>query len=155
MIRKAIKLILILVWMGFIFSFSNDNATVSTRKSDGVIVKSVQFFMGRQLNDKEKEKIVNMLVVPVRKGAHFMVYLILGLLILSFINEFSVVQYKALLLAIVLSFLYACSDEVHQLFIPGRSGEVLDVIIDTTGAFVGCFLYLGVNKISNKERVYE
>ena len=38
---------------------------------------------------------------------------------------------------IVFCFLYACSDEIHQLFVPGRSGMFTDVLIDTGGAVTG------------------
>ena len=37
--------------------------------------------------------------------------------------------------------LYACSDEVHQTFVAGRSGEVLDVLIDTVGGSLATILY--------------
>jgi VanZ family protein len=39
--------------------------------------------------------------------------------------------------AIVLSFLYGLSDEVHQMFTPGRSPDILDVVADTAGAALG------------------
>ena len=38
--------------------------------------------------------------------------------------------------------LYAISDEVHQLFVPGRGAQVKDVFIDIAGAAVGIFLSL-------------
>ena len=155
MIRKAIKLVLVILLMGIIFSFSSDNGTASTKKSDGVIVRCAEFFMRRQLTEKERKEFVNILVVPVRKGAHFTVYLILGLLVFSYIKEFGIVQYKAILLSIGICFLYACSDEIHQLFVSGRSGKILDVIIDTLGASIGTFIYLGISKLLNKEKNYE
>ena len=37
--------------------------------------------------------------------------------------------------------LYACSDEIHQTFVAGRSGEVLDVLIDTVGGSLATILY--------------
>jgi VanZ family protein len=37
--------------------------------------------------------------------------------------------------------LYAVSDEVHQLFVPGRGAQVTDVLIDNAGAFVGIGIY--------------
>ena len=49
--------------------------------------------------------------------------------------------YKSILLSIGISFLYACSDEIHQLFVPGRSGNILDVLIDTVGASVGVLVF--------------
>lgn len=39
--------------------------------------------------------------------------------------------------AIVLSFLYGLSDEVHQMFTPGRTPDILDVVADTAGASLG------------------
>ena len=36
----------------------------------------------------------------------------------------------------VLTFGYACTDEFHQLFVPGRAGRFTDVLIDSSGALV-------------------
>ena len=46
----------------------------------------------------------------------------------------------ALAMSIFLSFLYACTDELHQIFVPGRSAQFRDVLIDTLGASFGCLL---------------
>ena len=35
------------------------------------------------------------------------------------------------------AFIFACTDEIHQLFVPGRSGRIGDVLIDSRGAVVG------------------
>ena len=35
-----------------------------------------------------------------------------------------------------MTFLYACTDEFHQLFVPGRAGRFTDVLIDTTGGII-------------------
>lgn len=157
MIRKIIKLILIILWMVLIFSFSNDNGSVSTKKSDGFIIKMVETISGRELSESEKEKWTTYLVVPVRKGAHLGVYLVLGILIFSFISEFMIISYKSILLAICISFLYACSDEIHQLLVPGRSGQIKDIFLDTIGACIGIISYSFVvrkcNKNEQKERV--
>lgn len=155
MIRKIIKIILIILWMALIFSFSNDTGKVSTKKSDSVIIKLVESIKGRELSDEEKENWTNYLVVPVRKSAHLGVYFILGILIFSFISEFMVISYKSILLAIGITCLYACSDEIHQLLVPGRSGEVKDVILDTIGASIGimifCFIVRKCRKNEQKE----
>ena len=133
MLRGMIKFILIVLCMLLIFSFSTDNSEESSSKSDGLIVKISEIFTGRKLKENERNKYIDKYVVLVRKSAHFTIYLILGLLILSFIREFRVVDYRAVLLSVFLTFLYACSDEVHQLFVPGRSGEFLDVLLDSVG----------------------
>ena len=146
MIRKIIKLILIILWMVLIFSFSNDTGSVSTKKSDGFIIKMVETISGRELSESEKEKWTTYLVVPVRKGAHLGVYLVLGILIFSFISEFMIISYKSILLAIGISFLYACSDEIHQMLVPGRSGQISDVLLDAVGSSIGIVFYYLIYK---------
>ena len=42
-----------------------------------------------------------------------------------------------LVISIIFSFLYACIDEIHQIFVPGRSAQFRDVLIDTLGASFG------------------
>ena len=141
MIRKVIKIILVLLWMVMIFLLSNEEAVKSSKKSDGLIIKSVEFFTGKSLSDQEKEKVLKYLVFPVRKCAHLSLYLILGILVISLLREYMVINTKLVLLSLLICFLYACSDEIHQLFVPGRSGEARDVLIDTLGACLGVSFY--------------
>ena len=141
MIRKVIKIILVLLWMVMIFLLSNEEAVKSSKKSEGLIIKSVELFTGKSLSDQEKEKVLKYLVFPVRKCAHLSLYLILGILVISLLREYMVINTKLVLLSLLICFLYACSDEIHQLFVPGRSGEVRDVLIDTLGACLGVSFY--------------
>ena len=39
-------------------------------------------------------------------------------------------------IAVLISLLYACSDEMHQLLVPGRSGKMIDVGIDMAGVLI-------------------
>lgn len=146
MLKKIIKLILILLCMATIYLFSSDPADVSTRKSDGIIIKTAEVFLGDDLTSSEKENIIDKYVVPVRKSAHFLIYFLLGFLILSYIKEFDKIELRTISMAILLCVVYACSDEIHQLSVSGRSGELLDVLIDSIGASVGCYCYYLINK---------
>lgn len=141
MIRKVIKIILVLLWMVMIFLLSNEEAVKSSKKSDGLIIRSVELFTGKSLSVQEKEKVLKYLVFPVRKCAHLSLYLILGILVISLLREYMVINTKLVLLSLLICVLYACSDEIHQLFVPGRSGEVRDVLIDTLGACLGVSFY--------------
>ena len=47
------------------------------------------------------------------------------------------VSWRAVLGAIVISSLYGVSDEYHQMFVPGRSFEVLDMVADAIGSVAG------------------
>ena len=60
-----------------------------------------------------------------------------------FVKDFTGIEYKLVLISILVVLLYSISDEVHQLFVPGRSGEAFDVMIDTMGGFISTnILYL-------------
>ncbi len=73
----------------------------------------------------------------IRKGAHFSIYAVLGLLSFNAFLQSGVKGKKALFFAWLLATAYAGVDEYHQTFIPGRSGEVTDVMIDSAGAITG------------------
>ena len=121
--------------------FSNDDSEVSTRKSDKLIIRVSEIVLNRELTSKEKDEYLNKYFVVVRKTAHFTLYFLLGLAYISFLKEFNLNDKKLLIYTIIFVFIYACSDEIHQLFIPGRSGELLDVLIDTTGGILSSFIY--------------
>ena len=46
-------------------------------------------------------------------------------------------SYKCYLFSIVLSFIYACFDEFHQLYVVGRTGQFIDIGIDMIGVLFG------------------
>ena len=133
-----------------IFNFSSDNGEESTEKSDGIIVRISEFFAGHHLSETERQQKIDQYVFWIRKSAHFGIYFILGFLIISNIIEYKPLDKRSILLAILFAFLYACSDEIHQLFVPGRSGKAIDVIIDTIGSYCGIEIYYFFSKIRRK-----
>lgn len=144
--KKIIKIILIIFVMTSIFMFSSDTGSESNEKSDSFIIKTAETLLGKNLSEKEEIKIIEKYFVPVRKSAHFFIYLLLGFLIISYIREFDSVTKRTILLSVLICMLYACSDEIHQLAVSGRSGELFDVIIDTLGSSVGVFSYYCIDK---------
>jgi len=74
----------------------------------------------------------------IRKSAHFFEYMLLGTLILHALRHRLL---SGAIIAIFISFFYAVTDEFHQLFVPGRSGEIRDVMIDSLGATTGVIIY--------------
>ena len=138
--KKIEKLLLIFLCMIAVFCFSQDSYQKSNQKSDTIIIKFSQVFLHQKLNEQELDELVHRFDTPVRKCAHFFIFMVLGILLFQFFQLFSFSVFKKFFLSIFLSFLYACSDEIHQLFVPGRSGRIFDVFIDTLGAVVGSFL---------------
>ena len=141
MLRKVIKFTLVICCMLIIFMFSSDSGTASSKKSDSVIINLVEVISNKKVNNKDRDKYIEKYVFPVRKCAHFTIYLILGILVISLLSEYRILNFKIVLYTLLIVFLYACSDEFHQLFVSGRSSEIGDVLIDSSGGFIGSYLY--------------
>mgnify|MGYP003939114351 FL=1 len=77
----------------------------------------------------------------IRKLAHFLLYLVLGLLTTRALRKNGITGMKPLVLAVIICALYAVTDELHQMFVPGRSSQISDVILDTVGGLAGATLY--------------
>lgn len=150
-IQKIIKLLLVLFFMILIFSFSKENGNQSTKRSDSIITYTVESIFHRKLTNHEKEFYIDKFVYVVRKSAHFLLYFLFGISVLSFIREFVLLTWKSVLFSAFFVFIYACSDEFHQLFISGRSGEIGDVFIDTVGGFLGLSCYFKICDIRRRK----
>ena len=152
MVKKMLKLLLVVAWLALIFVFSHDTGEASTKKSDGLIVSTIEFLLERELSDAEIVKWTNFFVVPVRKGAHLFSYFILGYLMINLVKEFRLIDKRTYIIAFILCVLYAISDEVHQHFVPGRSGEILDVGIDSIGSCLGVWYWSSRYKFRERKK---
>ena len=134
-------------WMAVIFILSHQPASVSSGLSSGITEFLIDLFKGIfRGSDAEIEGIHTL----VRKNAHFIAYFILGILLLNAIRKNGNLQFRDISLAFAVSILYAISDEIHQLFIDGRSGEIRDVLIDSAGAATGIIFNWAGNRIVEK-----
>jgi len=133
----------VLLWMAVIFNLSSQVAEQSNQLSTGiteVIVKTLgKVAPGADFDIEGFNHIV-------RKNAHFFAYLGLGLLVLYALRKSWVYDYRCVDMALGICVLFAISDEVHQLFVPGRGGQIKDVIIDSAGAAVGMLVYWVVGR---------
>lgn len=135
--------------MAVIFFMSHKPAMESAEMS-GVITEWL-IEHGVSENNAENTETV------VRKSAHMFEFFSLCFCMGMFVHVRKgrlSVKYIAAVLAICV--LYAASDEIHQLFIDGRAGQVRDVLIDTSGAALAMLLLIVVEKVSEKlkKRVY-
>lgn len=140
MIKKIIYLSLTILWMVIIFLFSSQKGELSSSNSRGFIDKTiivVYKIFNKNVSLEKEEKIIDTFEMPIRKVAHFFEYFILGLLVYLTLNEFGI---KSKYLMLFVCFLYASCDEIHQLFVAGRSGQFIDVLLDSFGSFVSIFL---------------
>ena len=131
---SKIHLILPLLWMVVIFMLSHQPASVSSGQS-GVFVE--------QLHHIAPSVDQQLLTFLVRKGAHIFAYFVLGILTFNALWRVDLSKFKfnrPAMLSIIVCALYAASDEFHQLFIIGRSGEIRDIMIDSCAAMAGVFV---------------
>lgn len=145
--KYVINLLLIVIWMTFIFLMSNQPAETSDSQSLGII--SILSKLGIDMSGIFGD-IANFIV---RKCAHFLEYMILGFLIINLIKEDLKLKY-IILLVISGVFLYACTDEFHQLFVSGRDGNLRDIFIDTSGGTVSSLLFY-LKRLLIKNRINE
>lgn len=134
--KKIVSWLAVAVWMFLIFYLSHQPASQSSDLSSGItdtIINTMQRLF--PFIPLDADLFHNL----IRKSAHFVAYLILGVLVMQAQH---VPKRKAALFALIICILYGATDEVHQLFIPGRSGEIRDVAIDSAGAATGIGLYL-------------
>jgi VanZ family protein len=132
--------------MIIIFSFSMQNG----EESAGLSLKIV-LFLQNHFPILQKVTILHFLV---RKAAHMSEY---GVLLLSFVYGFyknKLSLNKVYLYSLLCTFLYACSDELHQYFVGGRAGQFKDVLIDTSGGIIMLIIIATLFHI-NKKRLFK
>ena len=156
--NTLISLILVIVWMGVIFILSDMNTTESNKNSSSIVtgvINTVDNLGGANNDTKEKHNessYVRDINTIFRKCCHAFCYLALYILVFNFIIR---VMKKRLLIysiiSIIICILYAISDEIHQSFVFGRTGQFTDVLIDSIGIVIGCiFISIIYNKYKKK-----
>lgn len=149
MAKKIISIILVLVWMGLIFSFSNANGESSGSMSRRVIVIITETITNVKDGTEEMNKIVDRYQLFVRKGAHFFIYFVLAFLVMNSLYIWDI-KTKTLVISGVICILYAISDELHQYFIAERSGNIIDVMWDSSASLISSYLYYKIVMIRGK-----
>ena len=140
--RRIIFIILTIIWMVVIFAFSAKDADESGRTSSivGLTIGKLVIVEFDQLPVEEQLAFAEKVDYPIRKTAHALEYMVLGLFITGSIYSSRLSRIVVFLISWALTTLYAASDEFHQLFVPGRSGEIRDVCIDSVGAIAGVLI---------------
>jgi len=82
---------------------------------------------------------------------HFIVFFLLAFFLLASINGKGKIKLKYLIIATIISVLYAFSDEFHQSFVPGRDAGIKDILTDSAGIFSSILTYSYINKKSTNK----
>lgn len=151
--KAAASILLAAAWCVFIFSMSAKSGTASQQMSDGAISHSITAFIPgfASMDAQQQAAAISALSFPVRKGAHFCEYAVLAVLASNVVLQLQRLKAPGPLDSCSLSVwlfaaawafcvLFACTDEFHQLFVDGRSGQLFDVCVDACGSLAGVCL---------------
>ena len=154
--KKAWKIIILLAlaigWMFCIYKLSGMNSQNSNGKSTDIIAMFIEDTLeitneyGITNSNPNAEKLARasqLINAPMRKVIHASVYFVLSFFIMILLNI--IFEHKKYILALIITLIlcvgFAMSDEYHQTFVPGRTGQLMDVIIDSCGAISGLAFY--------------
>ncbi len=138
--RKILSILLVLLWMFFIFVNSSATGEESGNLSGTFLEKIVLILTDVKKDSQEMDSIKNKYGLLIRKLAHFFVYFVLGILLMNALLTLGVDK-NMLIYASLIGILYAISDEFHQTFVSGRSGEIRDVLLDSSATLMANYLF--------------
>lgn len=142
-----------ILMMMIIFSYSaeggEESSSLSLRVSEKII-RTVDHITGNSMSEEDISTWTDNIHFYVRKAAHMTEYAILVCLIyIGFcVNYMSRMRFLGI--SYVITVIYASTDELHQRFVGGRSGNIKDVCIDASGALIACAIIYLIHKIHNK-----
>lgn len=144
----------VIAWMIVIFSMSNqkaeDSSDLSTSTTEKILTHIYPDF--EKLPEAEQHELVANTEHATRKTAHMTEFFILSALITTALLFNKMEPFKRAAAAVGICCAYAVTDELHQLFINGRSSRATDVLIDTLGAAAFAAIYLLAALLINKRR---
>lgn len=149
--KDKVLIILAIIWMGVIFMFSaqvSDESKSSSNKVTSAVVNTVISIKKENISEEKRQKIIEDKTFIVRKSAHFTEYFILGLILILYLQTKEKLATKYIILAIIFCVLYATSDEIHQLFVDGRSCKIMDILIDTCGSSLAILGFTSIYKLT-------
>ena len=137
--NRIISVIITLLWVGVIFSFSLQPAETSSEISAGVGRWILEHLLPGLMErfDSMPQAQLDFWHTLLRKAGHFSEFFVLGVFSVFSARQLQLNRKKPV--AFLFCVLVASMDETIQLFVSGRSGQVSDVVLDSVGALVGMF----------------
>lgn len=152
---RIFSVVLLLGWMNVISGFSSQDGQESSGLSTKVSCTVVRFYdniNGKHLTEEQILEQAGRIENLIRKMAHMTEFGILAVLFLLVFTSFGMKRLR-FLASPAAALLYAALDELHQLFVEGRSSKVTDVLIDFAGAVLAVAvvrLLMGIGRIMRK-----
>lgn len=137
---RCLLWVLVLMMMAVIFAFSAQPGAASNAMTETAVMPVAELLAS--MHEGSGEETIALLYIIfgtiVRKVAHVCEYALLALLLAMLLSSYDVNwRWPAVLITI----LFAITDEIHQAFVPDRLGTPVDVLIDAVGAFAGVAIH--------------
>ena len=148
-IRSNIAGVLAVLWMIVIFILSGQNKEESGAISGGMrnrVLDIGGWFLHLNIDEEALAQLAITVERIIRKSAHMTEFAILAVLLYIWIGRWQLTRMRRFWIAAGLTAFYACTDEFHQLFVPGRAGLLSDVLIDSLSAVLGLVVFLLLQK---------
>ena len=161
-IIRIIAAILAVLWMIRIFDFSSEDADVSgsvSRSMSYNLIEKISRHLDLGWDEDKIEAVAGPVEKYLRKAAHMYEYAVMSILWCIALDAWKYVgvpphhqspdsgdrgkrseKIKRFIrpgIVLLICLIYAVSDEFHQIFVDGRSGEIRDVCLDFGGALIG------------------
>ena len=138
--KIALSWAAVILWMILIFAFSAQPAGESEQISHGITGIILKFIENLAVTTGVNADLIKEVNYIVRKSAHLFLFFVLSWLVVNAFLKTGVKEISAFIFAFIVTSLYAGTDEIHQIFVPGRACLWSDVGIDSFGAILGlCF----------------
>ena len=156
-LRVAI-IVLCIVWQGVIYGLSAENSSESGDRSQGICEQIAEIVL-RGDEDTTQEDITALadtIEPPLRSLAHMFCYAVLGGLYFLLFASFGLVGLGRSVISVGCTLVYAVFDEIHQIYVPGRSFQLSDICVDTLGALLAvCVLSIILRTVLKRRKKNE
>ena len=142
----------LLIIIAIVFFFSNQPMETSQMLSEFV---ARLLGIGRDGLQLDRSAQPLMFGLSLRKIAHVFLYFVMGIFMFLWLKGYGWRGRRVVLVSVAFCYILACIDEVHQLFISGRSAKITDTFVDAIGFFAGILLMLLVTRWHAQKQIHK
>lgn len=135
-----------LVISGFSGQDGNESQGLSDRAAAVIVDMADASGIINAQSEEMRSAYISGIQFPIRKAAHMTEYAVFTLCVLFALYVWRLQSAPLYCAGLLITLAYAASDEFHQLFIPGRSGQFSDVMIDTAGGLAAILIIIAINR---------
>ena len=142
-LKLTLSWLAVLLFMLAIYFLSSQPASVSNAYSKGIVaflVENALKLTGAAINDRDMLELSRRINSTAREYMHGVVFFVLGMLVHNAVRQCGARGVKAVAAALAICVVYGITDEIHQIFVPGRAFQVSDLAMDAAGSIIGICL---------------